>query len=97
MWESCLYILTAKTRDSDVGLTRAVAGHRLLQGWLARRSHQRTEKEGIASPKELTVEDDPVQSFARLDLQVMNYVDPRPPEVHEALKNEGEEKMRQIP
>ena len=83
--------------NSFQALEHAVAGHKLLQGWLARRSYSQSRKEGIASPEELTVEDDLVQAFSRLDLQVMTYVDPRPLDVHKSLKNEGDETMRQMP
>lgn len=52
---------------------------------------------GLKSPKETEVEDDLVQAFARLDLQIMSYMDPRPPEVHRVLKEEGNEAISNMP
>lgn len=55
------------------------------------------KKEGIVSPNRHVVEDELVQAFGRLDLQVMAYVDTRPASDHERLMKEGEVTVKYMP
>ena len=43
----------------------------------------------MVSPNRHVIEDELVQAFGRLDLQVMAFVDPRPPSIHDQLMHTG--------
>lgn len=78
-------------------LKNALSGHKLLDDWLARKKHRDSRSEGLTSPAQDVVEDDLVQAFTRMDLQIMTYVDPRPVEMHEGMKNEGTDTVLYMP
>ena len=76
-------------------LTHVVSGHKIFKDWLD--SNNKRLKTN-ASPtfqrnsfSDTIVEDELVTAFNRMDLQIMNYIDPRPASIHMEMKNEGEE------
>jgi len=82
-------------------LTHVVSGHKIFKDWLD--SNNKRLKTN-ASPtfqrnsfSDTIVEDELVTAFNRMDLQIMNYIDPRPASIHMEMKNEGEEIVQHMP
>ncbi|KAE8452535.1 hypothetical protein EG329_000438 [Mollisiaceae sp. DMI_Dod_QoI] len=55
------------------------------------------QMQGLGSPLPQIIEDEIIQAFSRLDLQIMTYVDPRPLSVHSKLKHEGSHAIACMP
>jgi hypothetical protein len=79
------------------------SGYALLQDWLDSRYNESSYtldasgKDGITSPAKNVVEDELVQAFARLDLQLMSFIDPRPPKIHQNLLAKGQSTIDNMP
>jgi hypothetical protein len=94
----CLLVVCFESLQGNFsqGMTHAVSGHRILRDWMTWRQQSRpvsqhlaAQKEGITSPAEYVVESELTRAFARLDVQLMTLSDPRPPDLHQALKDEA--------
>jgi len=96
---ACLLVICFEVLGGDhfTALTHALSGVKLMQSWLAQNPYKKPETEGLVSPASNIIEDDLVQAFARLDLQVLSYVAPRPIEVHQRLSNEGTDAIKNMP
>jgi hypothetical protein len=101
----CLLVICFESLQKNyVGaLTHAISGCALLQDWLHSRYNESSYtldasgKDGITSPGKNVVEDELVQAFARLDLQLMSFIDPRPPQIHQNLLAEGQSTIDNMP
>jgi hypothetical protein len=94
----CLLVFCFEGLQSNYfqSLTHAVSGHALLHSW--RIKQQRLiGKDDTTSPAPHIVEDELIEAFARLDLQIMIYIDPREASIHRTLKNEGTYSVRHMP
>jgi hypothetical protein len=84
-------------------LTHAISGCALLQDWPHSRYNESyykleaSKRDGITSPAKNVIEDELVQAFARLDLQLMSFIDPRPPKIHQNLLAEGQSTIDNMP
>ena len=85
-------------------LTHSVSGHKIFKDWLDLKnthliagSSSSKSKYHTGSSHKTIVEDELVTAFNRMDLQIMNYIDPRPASIHMEMKNEGEEIVRHMP
>lgn len=81
----------------DIAIQHAQSGVKILQEWLACKACSHMTAAGIASPAPESVEDDLVQAFGFLDVQIMNLVDIRPRSVHLAMMKQGDEVMETMP
>ncbi|KAL3427745.1 hypothetical protein PVAG01_01254 [Phlyctema vagabunda] len=96
----CLLVICFEAMQGNyfLAMMQALSGLNILEDWkMRKRKKSRKELEGIISPAPNIVEDDLVQAFAGIDLQIINYVDPRPDETHEILKDEGTETINNMP
>jgi len=59
--------------------------------------HQKKNQVGIHSPAPGTVEDEIVQAFARLDIQILTFIDVRTVEEHAEMIDEGQETIEKMP
>lgn len=80
--------------DSFNALAHARSGMQLLKSWLERTPHSKRHRVGIQSPAPEVIEDDIVQAFARLDIQMLTFIDVRTPEEHSVLAGEEEKPSR---
>lgn len=90
-------------------LQHASSGYSLLHDWLSEQqdlgptpssSSDTTltrAKPGLGSPQPDIIEDELINAFSRLDLQIMTYVDARPASLHARLKHEGTTTIANIP
>ncbi|KUJ17486.1 uncharacterized protein LY89DRAFT_781684 [Mollisia scopiformis] len=103
----CILIVCFEAMQGNYvqSVTHAVGGHGVLQSWLTSKRRSNSPfftKEWLTcpatSPAEDVVEDELVQAFARIDLQIMQYsLDPRGMEDHLLLGYEGSEAIRNMP
>ena len=107
----CLLVICFEGLQGNYNLvlTHCLSGVQLLQHWLLDQKEksygsdedtiedEKRKMEGIVSPNRYIIEDELVQAFGRLDLQVMAYIDPRPTSTHESLMKEGEVTVRFMP
>ncbi|KAE9381146.1 hypothetical protein N431DRAFT_505432, partial [Stipitochalara longipes BDJ] len=103
---SCLLVICFESLQGNYSgaIAHSVSGCALLQGWLDSTNKKSSDtleaslrKDGIASPAKNVVEDKLVQAFARLDLQLMGFWDPRPPAMHQNLLAEGQSTVDNMP
>lgn len=78
-------------------LAHARSGFQLLRGWMERNPHAKRDRMGIHSPNSAIVEDDIVQAFARLDIQMLTFIDLRTAEEHAEMIDEGKETIERMP
>ncbi|KAL2068760.1 hypothetical protein VTL71DRAFT_15098 [Oculimacula yallundae] len=72
-----------------------VSGHKMFKDWVdSKKSYLTTE---TAIPYNSAVGEELANTFQRMDLQIMNWVDPRPKSVHLEMKHEGEQMVQDMP
>ncbi|KUJ15389.1 uncharacterized protein LY89DRAFT_619298 [Mollisia scopiformis] len=104
---ACLLVICFEGLQGNYfqGLQHASSGHAILHEWLS--EHQALEpnppssssiaKPGLGSPQPHLIEDELIHVFSRLDLQIMSFVDARPPSLHSKLKSEGTSTIANMP
>jgi hypothetical protein len=101
----CLLVICFESLQKNyvAALTHSISGCALLQDWLNSRYNESSytldasKKDGITSPAKNIVEDELVQAFARHDLQLMSFIDPRPPKIHQNLLAGGQSTIDNMP
>lgn len=96
---ACLLVccLEGMWASSCNAMAHASSGQKVLKRWLAKTPQLRTSQVGIRSPAPDVVEDDIIQAFARLDIQIMTFLDMRTLEEHTAMLDEGTETVMAMP
>jgi hypothetical protein len=96
---ACLLVccLEGMWGNSFNALTHARSGLQLLMGWVERNPNKRKDRVGIHSPEPGVVEDEIVQAFARLDIQMLTFIDVRTTEEHAEMIDEGAETIEKMP
>ena len=69
----------------------------LVQEWKREQNDSFKHPLGFSSPAPDIIEDFLVQTFGRLEIQTMSFLDSRPYECHLILKEEGKETVQQMP
>jgi hypothetical protein len=96
---ACLLVccLEGMWGNSFNALAHARSGFQLLRSWIEKNPHVKKDRIGIHSPHPEIVEDDIVQAFARLDIQMLTFIDWRTAEEHAVMVGEGEETVEKMP
>ncbi|KAH9224391.1 hypothetical protein DL95DRAFT_439579 [Leptodontidium sp. 2 PMI_412] len=94
---ACLLVVCFEALQGNYfqALTHCVSGHKIFKDWLDSRKPRLISESG-GSPKDAVMYE-LVDIFNRMDLQIMNYIDPRPASIHTGMKNEGEQIVRGMP
>ena len=94
---ACLLIFCFETfcGNQTSALLHAQSGIDFLRKW---QPNQHTSAmAGVQSPEPSLIEDELVQAFARLDLQIVTVMDMRPLELHRSLKKDCFKAIKQMP
>ena len=83
--------------NRHLALSHVTTGHRLLQDWLAGRKQGLQRNRIRLSPAPITVEDELVEAFENLDLQISTVYDSRPLETHKSILTETRNVVEQMP
>ncbi|RDW92217.1 hypothetical protein BP5796_01611 [Coleophoma crateriformis] len=84
--------------NRHMALSHATAGHRLLCNWREKTSSGLDiNRNGLVSPAPLDVDDELVEAFERLNLQVTTVFDVRPVEVHQRIIHEARNVVQLMP
>ncbi|RDW79821.1 hypothetical protein BP6252_04459 [Coleophoma cylindrospora] len=84
--------------NRHLALSHVIAGHRLLCSWREKKSSGLDiNRDGLVSPAPLDVDDELVEAFERLNLQVTTVFDARPVEVHQRIINEARNVVKLMP
>jgi hypothetical protein len=96
---ACLLVccLEVMWGNSFNALAHARSGLQLLRGWVEKNPNKRGDRVGIHSPEPAVVEDEIVQAFARLDIQMLTFIDVRTAEEHAEMIDEGAETVEKMP
>jgi hypothetical protein len=96
---ACLLVccLEGMWGNSFNALAHARSGFQLLRAWMEKNLHAKRDRIGIHSPNPGVVEDDIVQAFARLDIQMLTFIDWRTAEEHAVMVDEGKETVERMP
>ena len=94
---ACLLVFCFETNlgNQQSAITHAVSGVKLLRDWQS--SHSTSLSPADRSPVPRYVEDELVQSFARLDLQVSILLDVRPAGFHQVIVAASATALRNMP
>lgn len=96
---ACLLVVCFEALSGNYfqALTHSVSGHKIFKHWLdSQKSHSPFESYSSSS-RYATVGEEIINVFNRIDLQIMNYIDPRPSSIHTEMKNEGKEMVKDMP
>jgi hypothetical protein len=96
---ACLLVccLEGMWGNSFNALAHAKSGLHLLRMWVEKNPHVKKERVGTHSPSPDVVEDEIVQAFARLDIQMLTFIDVRTAEEHAVMVDEGKETIEKMP
>lgn len=83
--------------NQEAAASQLQTGNALIQEWKKNDRDASKHPLGFSSPAPDLIEDYLVQFFGRLEIQAMSFRDPRPPECHASLKEEGKEVIQQMP
>ena len=78
-------------------LTHAITGHRILQDWLTKHHKSALLDRDLRSPAPVTVDDELVDAFEHLDLQISTIYDARPIEFHQTVIDQGRYVIEHMP
>ena len=96
---SCLLVfcfeILLNSRTS--ALPQLLTGHRMLQEFLSKHHRTALIDRGIHSPEPATIDDELVEAFERLDLQISTIYDVRPIEMHRAIIDNGRDVIQHMP
>jgi hypothetical protein len=70
-------------------LSHVITGHRMLQVWLTKHHQSALLDRGLRSPAPVIVDDELIDAFEHLDLQISTIYDARPIELHRTIIEEG--------
>jgi hypothetical protein len=73
------------------------SGLSLLEDWHSQNTRNSDEVLGTSSPSPFVVDDEILQALGRLDLQSMTFLDPRPKETHNRMRNYGQASINTMP
>ncbi|PMD47103.1 hypothetical protein L207DRAFT_416101, partial [Hyaloscypha variabilis F] len=96
---ACLLVccLEGMWGNSFNALAHAKSGLHLLRMWVEKNPHVKKERIGTHSPSPDVVEDEIVQAFARLDIQMLTFIDVRTAEEHAVMVDEGKDTIEKMP
>lgn len=80
-----------------LALPHIITGHRMLQDWLSKHHRSTLIDSALQSPVPSTVDDELVDAFEHLDLQISTIYDVRPIELHRNIISEGRGVIEQMP
>jgi hypothetical protein len=83
--------------NRHTALSTVVTGHALLQDWLVQHRQKDMPCYAILSPEPYSVDNELVQAFENLDLQISTVCDLRPVGVHRAILYESRNAMQHMP
>ncbi|KAH7336465.1 hypothetical protein BKA65DRAFT_596449 [Rhexocercosporidium sp. MPI-PUGE-AT-0058] len=94
---ACLLVVCFEALQGNYfqALQHCVSGHKIFKEWLDSQKPRLLSEH--SKPPQDAVIDELVNIFNRMDLQIMNYIDPRPASIHIGMKNEGEQIVRDMP
>ncbi|RDW69198.1 hypothetical protein BP6252_08218 [Coleophoma cylindrospora] len=78
-------------------VTQIQSGLVLMENWQTDFATNQSEVLGASSPSPYEVENELYQAFARLDIQLMSFVDFRPRETHERMRHFGSTSVQSMP
>ncbi|KAE9363257.1 hypothetical protein N431DRAFT_524157 [Stipitochalara longipes BDJ] len=96
---ACLLVccLEGMWGNSFNALAHAKSGLSLLRTWVEKNPHVKKDRIGTQSPSPDVVEDEIVHAFARLDIQMLTFIDVRSAEEHALMIDEGKETIEKMP
>ena len=83
--------------NRSLALSHVITGHRMLQDWLNKHHQSKLPDRDLHSPASRNVDDELVDAFEHLDLQISTIYDVRPIELHRAIICEGRSVIEQMP
>ena len=83
--------------NSFNALAHARSGLQLLRTWVEKNPHVKKDRVGTHSPNAGVVKNEIVQAFARLDIQMLTFIDLRTVEEHSVMLDEGKETIEKMP
>ncbi|RDW74773.1 hypothetical protein BP6252_05915 [Coleophoma cylindrospora] len=92
-----IYCFEVLLNNRHLALSHVVSGHRMLQEWLIRYDQKASGNRTLHSPNPTTVDDELIDVFHRMDLQISTMYDSRPIELHRATIRQGLRTVQQMP
>jgi hypothetical protein len=95
---ACLLVFCfeALLENRHLALSHAISGHHILRDWLGKYKGTRLSKNIILSPAPVAIEDELVEAFEHLDLQISTIYDVRPVSLHRSVLEEGREAIQNM-
>ena len=98
---ACLLVYAFENLVSNqcrhAALSHGVSGQALLQEWLAKHQPVVPDNRHLHSPVPAIIDDELVEAFSHIDLQITTVFDPRPLETHRAMIRGGLDVVQKMP
>ena len=96
---SCLLVFCFEIllNNRNSALPHIITGHRMLQDFLSKHHRSTLIDRVLHSPETTTVDDELVEAFENLDLQISTIYDVRPLEMHRAIISQGRGVVKNMP
>jgi hypothetical protein len=96
---ACLlvYAFENLVHNRHAALSHGMSGQRLLREWLTKYDQVTPNNRHLYSPAPAVVDDELVEAFSHIDLQISTIYDPRPLETHRAMIREGFDVVHKMP
>jgi hypothetical protein len=96
---ACLlvYCFEILLHNRHMALSHIVSGHHLLRDWLVRYDRSTPGNHRLLSPDPTTIDDEIIEAFDCMDLQISTIYDSRPVELHRARMLEGLNAVQHMP
>jgi len=96
---ACILIICFETFHGDTlaALAQIQSGLNLLAEWRSKHGASIEDETSLSSHMPGVVEDEIIQTFGRLNIQAMSFVDSRPVQYHHAMVNFGDNRIGTMP
>ncbi|XMA09258.1 hypothetical protein WAI453_002049 [Rhynchosporium graminicola] len=94
---ACLLVVCFESLQGNYfhAWSHMVSGHKIFKDWQDAKNPYLTTEAALQSSA--AVEKEIINMFKRMDLQIMNWIDPRPASVHLEMMNEDEKMVQDMP